>query len=359
VSSVLKGIGHEERLSIIDHLDELRGRLVICVATFVLAFILCFWQNVPLISVINQPLKDASSETGQAKGPIAVATEVGVKVGGQLEQAASAASRLAASPSTPAGQRADFTALAKALKDASRDLPKVVPARQPITTGVGEPFTATLTVSAYFAILFSLPVILWQAYAFVLPAFNPRERRIVMPLLAMVPVLFCAGVAFGYFLVLPPAVNFLQNFNADSFDILVQAKAYYAFVATVLLAMGLIFQIPVGLLALNRAGIVSSQALTRHWRMIVVGLAVLAALLPGVDPVTTVLEMIPLLVLYGLSILLLKLAERRDGGDATGEGWALGTQMDDPNADRPPDRDRPGDGTPAKRTQDDEGDLSD
>ena len=143
-------------------------------------------------------------------------------------------------------------------------------------------------------------------------------------------MLFTAGVVFGYLLVLPPAVNFLQNFNSGSFDILVQAKEYYAFVATLLLALGLIFQVPVGLLALNRAGLVSSSALTRNWRMIVVGIAVVAALLPGVDPVTTTLEMLPLLVLYGLSILLLKLAERRDGEDATGEGWALAPQDPDP-----------------------------
>lgn len=335
MSSVLRGIDHEDRLSIIDHLDELRSRLIISLFAFVVAFGFCFWQNAALLSVLNEPLKEASSSADSTKGPISAATAVGVKVGDELRQAASAAAKLARSPATPSGQRAEFGRLAAALGDAARDLPKVVPARQPITTGVGEPFTATLTVSAYFAILFSLPVILWQAYAFVMPAFSPRERRIVRPLLAMVPVLFSAGVAFGYFLVLPPAVNFLQNFNSGSFDILVQAKAYYAFVATVLLAMGLIFQIPVGLLALNRAGIVSSDSLIHHWRMIVVGLAVLAALLPGVDPVTTVLEMLPLLVLYGLSILLLKLAERRDGEEASGEGWALGTQLDDPNADPP------------------------
>jgi sec-independent protein translocase protein TatC len=225
--------------------------------------------------------------------------------------------------------------LAESLQAAAKDLPKVATARQPITTGVGEPFTATLTVSAYFALLFALPVILWQIYAFILPAFSPRERRIVFPLMMMVPVLFTAGVAFGYLLVLPPAVNFLQNFNSGSFDILVQAKDYYAFVATVLLVMGLIFQVPVGLLALNRAGIVSSGALVRNWRYIVVGIAVLAALLPGIDPVTTLLEMAPLLVLYGLSILLLKFAERRDGEDADGEGWALDHHLDDPNADEP------------------------
>lgn len=320
---LLTGVGHEDRLSLIDHLDELRTRLFVCVATLFVAFGVCFWQNAELLQVLNRPLEKAGHPNAMAPGALSKSATVGAKVGTELKGAADAAAKLAASAATPEGQRKSFEALSASLEKAAADLPNVVPPRQPITTGVGEPFTATLTVSAYFAVLLSLPVILWQLYAFILPAFSPRERRIVLPLMMMVPVLFTAGVVFGYYLVLPPAVNFLQNFNSGSFDILVQAKEYYAFVATLLLALGLIFQVPVGLLALNRAGLVSSSALTRNWRMIVVGIAVVAALLPGVDPVTTLLEMLPLLVLYGLSILLLKLAERGDGEEATGEGWAL------------------------------------
>lgn len=335
MASVMGRVGHEDRLSIIDHLDELRSRLIVCVVALLIAFLGCFWQNSALINILNEPLKEASKPHASSTGQLSGAAQAGVRLGTELSAAAASAAALATSPATPAGQKADFRALAASLEAASKDLPKVVPARQPITTGVGEPFTATLTVSAYFALLFALPVILWQIYAFVLPAFDDRERRIVFPLMMMVPVLFCAGVAFGYYMVLPPAVNFLQNFNSGSFDILVQAKDYYAFIATVLLVMGLIFQVPVGLLALNRAGIVSSGALVRNWRYIIVGIAVLAAFLPGVDPVTTLLEMAPLLVLYGLSILLLKVAERRDGEDGDGEGWALDHHLDDPNIDEP------------------------
>jgi len=335
VASVLSKVGHEDRISIIDHLDELRSRLVTCVLTLAIAFALCFWQNAALLKVLNQPLKDAGTPNGLSTGAISSTPEVGVRLGKELGVAAKGARDLAASAATPAGQKADFAKLADGLTAAAADLPKVTPSRQPITTGVGEPFTATLTVSAYFALLLSLPIILWQIYGFILPAFNRRERRVVLPLMMMVPVLFSAGVLFGYELVLPPAVSFLQNFNSGSFDILVQAKEYYAFVATVLLVMGLIFQVPVGLLALNRAGLVSSGALVRNWRYIIVGIAVVAAFLPGVDPVTTLMEMAPLLVLYVVSILLLKLAERRDGDDVEGDGWALDTHLDDPNADMP------------------------
>ena len=113
-----------------------------------------------------------------------------------------------------------------------------------MTLGVGEPFTVTFKVVGYAALLVSLPFLLWQAYAFVLPAFSPRERSIAFPLMVMVPFLFIAGVVFAYYMVLPNAINFLQNFNDDNFDILLQARDYYKFSIMVLIAMGCLFQVP-------------------------------------------------------------------------------------------------------------------
>jgi sec-independent protein translocase protein TatC len=171
-------------------------------------------------------------------------------------------------------------------------------------------------------LLIALPVILYQLYAFVLPAFGPGERRVVLPLMATVPSLFAAGVAFGYVLVLPAAVGFLQNFNHGQFDALVQARPYYGFVLAMLATMGLLFQLPVGILALTRLGVVSARQLRRNRRYAIVGIAVAAMLLPGVDPVTTLIEMVPMLLLYELSVLLASWMSRRDrgkvgNGDAT------------------------------------------
>ena len=112
-----------------------------------------------------------------------------------------------------------------------------------MTLGVTEPFTATLTV-ALAALLLSLPIILYQLYAFVLPAFTPRERRVALPLMTMVPFLFIAGVVFAYFVVLPPAIKFLQSYNNDSFDILVQAHDYYRFEILVMAMMALVLPAP-------------------------------------------------------------------------------------------------------------------
>jgi sec-independent protein translocase protein TatC len=172
-----------------------------------------------------------------------------------------------------------------------------------VTLGVGEPFTTTLTVSLYFALIISLPVILFELYGFILPALKPEERRVVMPLLTAVPFLFAAGVVFGYFVVLPAAVRFFVNFNSNEFNVLVQASQFYGFAATVLLSMGLIFQVPIAILAATRAGLVTVAQLRHNRRYAIVACAVVAAFLPG-DVVTLALETVPLYLLYEASILV-------------------------------------------------------
>ena len=176
--------------------------------------------------------------------------------------------------------------------------------RKPITLGVAEPFTTTFTLAAYAAILISLPVVLYQLYAFILPAFTPGERRVAMPLLLMVPFLFIGGVVFGYYVVLPAALKFLLHFNTDQFQVQIRARDYYSFVSMTLVACGLLFQIPVAILGLNRMGIVTPRQLRKNRRYAILVIAVVAMLLPGVDPVSMLIEMVPMIVLYELSILL-------------------------------------------------------
>ena len=141
----------------------------------------------------------------------------------------------------------------------------------------------------------------------------------VMPLLFAVPFLFASGVAFGYFVVLPAAVHFLQNFNASQFNVMVQANQYYKFAATVLLAMGLAFQAPVVILGAVRAGLVTPRQLRRHRRYALLLCAAVAAFLPG-DAFTLVLETVPLYLLYEASILIASVAMRRETARATAAG---------------------------------------
>jgi sec-independent protein translocase protein TatC len=218
---------------------------------------------------------------------------------------------LAASPTQRPADRMLFQQLSQETGRAAGALPTREPKNLPITIGIGEPFMTTLTIAAYFAILFALPVLLWQGYAFVLPALTREERGVALPLMLMAPVLFVIGVAFAYFLVLPPAVKFLQGFDSQNFDILLQAKPFYEFEILAMAGTGLVFQLPIALLAMQRLGIINGETLTRHWRYAVVGISIIAAALPGPDPVTTALETVPLLVLYALSIVLLKFADRR------------------------------------------------
>jgi sec-independent protein translocase protein TatC len=160
---------------------------------------------------------------------------------------------------------------------------------------------------------------MFEAYGFVIPALNPRERRTAMPVMLTAPILFLIGVVFAYVVVLPPAVHFLQGYNSSQFDILVQAKAYYTFEILTMLGVGVAFQLPLGLLALHRLGVIDGRTLTRHWRYAVVIIAVIAAAMPGADPVTTGLETLPLVLLFVVSIVLLKIADRRAAARAAAE----------------------------------------
>jgi sec-independent protein translocase protein TatC len=154
-------------------------------------------------------------------------------------------------------------------------------------------------------------VLLYEAYAFVIPALNPEEKSVALPVVLAAPALFIAGAAFAFFFVLPPAVHFLQGYNSQNFDILVQAKTYYKFEIFTMLGVGLAFQLPLALLALHRLGVINGRTLTKHWRYATVIMAVIAAAMPGADPVSTAFEMLPLVVLYFASIVMLKIADRR------------------------------------------------
>jgi sec-independent protein translocase protein TatC len=252
----VKPIAYDDEVSLVEHLDELRARVVVSLTVFGVALALCFWQNELLIELANVPLPTGHSQL--------------------------------------------------------------------LTLGVSEPFTTTMTVAAYGAFVLSLPIVLYQLYAYVLPAFSRQQRRSVGPLLLLVPVLFIAGIAFGYFVVLPAATQFLLNFNDSQFNIQVRAREYYSFFGTTLLACGIVFQVPVGVLAVTRLGIVKVRQLQQNRRYAYLACAVLAAALPGVDPISMLLETAPLIALYELSIVLAR---------AFGEPGA--TPLSEPVAERP------------------------
>jgi sec-independent protein translocase protein TatC len=316
----VRAVSHEARLPLLEHLGELRVRLVISMAALTVAFGFAFWQNHVVLNVLNPPLVHATaSALKHSRGALSQSEGTQQTLRTALDRQAVAFAVLAHSRSRLAAtERQALRSAAQADRAVVAASPPDAQGRQPVTLGIGEPFTQTVTVSAYFALLLAMPVILWQIYAFVIPAFSPQERRLATPLLAIAPVLFAVGIVFGYFVVLPGAVGFLQNFNAGSFDALVQARSYYQFILFTMLASGIFFQIPVAVIGLNRMGIVSTHQLRKHRRYAIVAISALALLLPGTDPITTLLELIPMLVLYELSIIAAAVFERRDRrlGDA-------------------------------------------
>lgn len=311
-------IGHDDRLSIVDHLDELRTRLFVCLAVLAVAFGLCFWQSHALISVLNRALPENSNVT--TVGGLGSVPSQSAKERAAFLDSAAALRALAASPGVSAQATQLAGRAAAADEQAAKALPTSASTRErPITIGVAEPFTISLTVAASFALLFSLPILIYEAYAFIIPALNPNERRAAVPVMLVAPVLFLAGVVFAYLIVLPPAIHFLQGYNHDQFDVLVQAKAYYSFEVMTMLAIGVAFQLPLGLLGLHRIGVIDGNTLTRHWRYATVIIAVIAAAMPGADPVTTGLETLPLVILFLASIVMLKIADRRAAARAAQE----------------------------------------
>jgi sec-independent protein translocase protein TatC len=326
MATAIRPIGHEDRLSLVEHLEELRTRLMISGAVLVVVFGFCLWQNHALLHILNKPLQtQTKKQVAKGEGTVgqAVLAQQGLlKLSGDTRAALEALARPGSGVAP--GTRAQLPALIAAMKADVAKIPRTPVGDNPVTLGVGEPFTTTITVSLLFALVISLPLILYELYGFIMPALSPDEKRAAMPLLTAVPFLFVAGVLFGYFVVLPAAVRFFVNFNAGEFNVLVQASQFYKFAATVLLAMGLVFQVPVVILGATRVGLVTVKQLRHSRRYALVACAAVAAFLPG-DVITLILETVPLYVLYEASILVAAIADRRsaraqarDAGDPVG-----------------------------------------
>ncbi len=126
----------------------------------------------------------------------------------------------------------------------------------------------------------------------------------------MVPILFVAGVVFAYFVVVPAAIKFLLNFNDDQFNIQIRAREYYSFFSLSLISVGILFQIPIGILAVTKLGIVTPDQLAKNRRYAILIIAVLAMLLPGTDPITMLLSMLPLVLLFEFSLIFARVLGR-------------------------------------------------
>ena len=246
---VPRRLSHDEEATLVEHLTELRHRLIICIVAIVPAFALAYAFHDRLI----------------------------------------------------------------------RRLMDLLPEGTPVVTlGVTEPFTTSLKVSFYAAIALVLPIVLWQIWAFFAPAVGEGTQRILGVFVVLATGLFVAGGAFCYSIVLPKALTFLVDYDSELYTEQIRASYFLSFVALTLLAFGIAFEMPIFVLALVRLGVLSSDRLRQNRRVGYVAMLAFAILLPTVDPVSLVLEVAPLLVLYEVSIWVSVVMERRWERAATG-----------------------------------------
>jgi sec-independent protein translocase protein TatC len=236
-------LGHGEEATLVEHLEELRQRIFVCLGALLLGFVVTYIFHHQVLDWLNKPL------------------------------------------------------------------PAHVP--KPTTFGVAEPFLTVMKISLFGAVIIAAPVLFWQLWSFLAPALDMGTERRIRIFVVVAAGLLAGGIVFGYFVTLPAAVHYLTNYDKEQFNIQLRAKDYYSFTTMVLLAMGVVFELPVFVLALVRLGILSTRQLRKNRRTGYFIVAIIGVILPGIDPFTTVLEILPLWLLFEGSIWLAVLAERR------------------------------------------------
>lgn len=278
------------RAPLLDHLVELRKRLIICVLAIVVGFAICFGFAGPIYEFLLHPFKMAAQmyaatrESGHSAGPFDL---LFVLVG--LQEA----------PPATGDLRLMFTA--------------------PL-----EFFFTKLKLAGFGAVVLTFPVLAWQVYAFVAPGLYKRERYAFLPFLVAAPVLFLMGAALVYFLILPFVLWFSLSQQIMGAGVVVEllpkVSDYLTLVTTLLLAFGLCFQLPVVLTLLGLAGIVNSAMLWKGWRYAVFAVVVVAAIVTPPDPISQLMLAAPIIALYFVSIGCVKLIELRRKKDDTSTG---------------------------------------
>jgi sec-independent protein translocase protein TatC len=235
---------HGEEASLVEHLDELRGRLIVCLVVLVITSSVAYAFRRSIIGWLEQPL--------------------------------------------PPDHRDHL-----------------------ITLSVAEPFVTSFMVAIYAGFLFAIPILFWQVWAFLAPAFQEGTQKVVTGLVGFAGALAALGIVFGRYVVMPAAIPFLTNYDSDIYDIQLRARDYISFASLCILATAVVFEVPVFMLGLTRTRIVTTAKLRKNRRIGYAAMAIIAVALPGVDPITTTLEMIPLMVLFESSIWLSLIFDRR------------------------------------------------
>ena len=237
----------EEKTSFISHLEELRKRLIICIMAIAVFFTICCFFDQKLVDILIEPLKDA--------------------------------------------------------------LP---PGTHLIFTGVSEAFFVYLKVSFFAGIIFASPVILYEIWCFISPGLYNKEKKYVLPFVFFSTMLFISGVVFAYYIVLPITYKFFMSYTTDAIKPFPSLREYLSFSSKMLLAFGVTFELPIFILFLSKIGILSVRTLTAYRKYAVLIIFIVAAVVtPSTDVVSQVLTAVPLWILYEISIVLVKVFNRK------------------------------------------------
>jgi sec-independent protein translocase protein TatC len=324
------------QMSFLDHLDELRRRLVRSFVFVFVAVVACWFVSDHIYNFLSIPVRRALADAAQR--PVALqgltgqeailplsalkegeggryvfaeATKLGTSV---IPMGASVQARVARDQSGRLGVFTDEALLAGATV-----IPKGV--RLPVDIGAApealpgvedklvvrtaiEPFSLYLQVSLYAALCLSVPFLLWQVWAFVSPGLYPHERGYAVPFIGLATISFVVGAAFAYYVLFPPAVSYLLGLGSE-FRLYLNATDYFDFIILIMLAMGAVFQMPAVTYVLSRIGLVSAGFLLRHWRLSLIIILVAAAVLsPTSDLLNMALFAAPMMVLYLISVFI-------------------------------------------------------
>jgi sec-independent protein translocase protein TatC len=344
MSALIKALsinrGKEEELggqmSFLEHLDELRRRLVRSFVFVVVAAIVAFYFSGEIYAFLAAPVQRALAEAQRRQVPIAgvtgtetIATMTSLKENDSGRFVFSEETKLGSSL-IPAGA----SVMARVLKDAEGKLSlftdealysgnAVIPkgVRLPIELGDAieafsgindklivttamEPFSLYLKVSLYAAICMSLPFLLFQVWGFVAPGLYPHERAYVTPFILLSTISFLIGAAFAYYVIFPPAAKYLLGLGTD-FRLLLKADEYFDFIILIMLGMGVVFQMPAVTYVLSRIGLVTAGFMVRIWKTAMIVIFICAALLsPTADIANMMLFAAPMIALYIVSIFV-------------------------------------------------------
>lgn len=324
------------QMSFLEHLDEFRRRLVNSAIIVIIAFALCWFVSDRIYDFLSVPIRRALSEAERREVPekgltgdekvIALdklkegdtgryvfdrATKIGI---GVISPGTSVDSKVVKDAEGNLGLFTDepiitnIAVIPKGIRlpvDLSEQRENVTSAEERmIVTTATESFTLYVTVSLYAAVAFSVPFLLWQIWGFISPALYKHERTYVTPFIVLSTVSFVIGAAFAYYVLFPPAVSYLLGLGED-FRLLLRATDYFDFITLIMLAMGIIFQMPAITYVLSRIGIVSAGFLIKSWKFAVVIILIVAAVIsPTGDIPNMMLFATPMMLLYLVSIFI-------------------------------------------------------